>query len=140
MEGMENFDIEKLMRRLRQWFAFIGPQRVLAGCGTAIVLGGLVWFVLKPTPVPIDAYVPRVTTVSVVASTTSPSVITVHVAGAVKNPGVYRLSSSARANFAVLILPHNAARICLFLLAEIEIPIPLPQINIANSSKNNCCE
>jgi competence protein ComEA len=96
MKGMENIDIEKLMRRLRQWFAFIGPRSVLAGCGAAIVLGGLAWFVLKPTPVPIDAYVPRVTTVSVVASTASPSVITVHVAGAVKNPGVYRMSSSAR--------------------------------------------
>jgi len=96
MAGMENIDIEKLLRRLRQWFAFIGPQRILAGCGTAIVLGGLAWFILKPSPVPIDAYVPRVTSVSAVASTASPSVITVHVAGAVKNPGVYRLPSSAR--------------------------------------------
>jgi competence protein ComEA len=96
MAGMENIDIEKLLRRLRQWFAFIGLQRILAGGGTAIVLGGLAWFVLKPSPVPIDAYVPRVSTVSVVASTVSPSIITVHVAGAVKKPGVYRLSSSAR--------------------------------------------
>jgi competence protein ComEA len=93
---MENIDIEKLLRRLRQWFAFIGPQRILAGGGTAIVLGGLAWFVLKPSPVPIDTYVPRVTTMSAVASTISPSIITVHVAGAVKNPGVYRLTSSAR--------------------------------------------
>jgi competence protein ComEA len=96
MAGMENIDIEKVLRRLRQWFAFIGPQRIVAGVGTAIVLGGLVWFILKPSPVPIDAYVPRVTTVSAVASTVSPSIITVHVAGAVRNPGVYRLSSSAR--------------------------------------------
>jgi competence protein ComEA len=96
MAGMENIDIEKLLRRLRQWFAFIGPQRILAGCGTAIVLGGLAWFILKPSPVPIDAYVPQVTSVSAVASTISPSIITVHVAGAVKNPGVYRLPSSAR--------------------------------------------
>jgi competence protein ComEA len=96
MAGMENIDIEKLLRRLRQWFAFIGPQRILVGVGTAIVLAGLAWFVLKPSPIPIDASVPRVTTVSVVPSTALPSVITVHVAGAVKNPGVYRLSSSAR--------------------------------------------
>jgi competence protein ComEA len=96
MAGMENIDIEKLLRRLHQWFAFIGPQRIVAGCGTAIVLGGLAWFMLKPSPVPIDAYVPRVTSVSAVASTVSPSIITVHVAGAVKNPGVYRLPSSAR--------------------------------------------
>jgi competence protein ComEA len=93
---MENIDIEKLLRRLRQWFAFIGPQRIVAGLGTALVLAGLTWFILKPSPVPIDAYVPRVTSVSAVSSTVSPSIITVHVAGAVKNPGVYRLASSAR--------------------------------------------
>jgi competence protein ComEA len=96
MAVMENIDFQKLLRRLRQWVAFIGPQRILAGGGTAIVLAGLAWFVLKPSPVPIDAYVPRVTTVSAMPSTVPPSIITVHVAGGVKNPGVYRLSSSAR--------------------------------------------
>ena len=96
MAVMENIDIQKLLRRLRQWVAFIGPQRVVAGCCTAVVLGGIAWFVLKPSAVPIDAYVPRVTTVSATSTPMSPSIITVHVAGAVKSPGVYQLPSSAR--------------------------------------------
>ena len=96
MAVMENIDFQKLLRRLRQWVAFIGPQRIVAGCCTAVLLGGIAWFVLKPSPVPIDAYVPRVTTVSATSTPMSPSIITVHVAGAVKSPGVYRLPSSAR--------------------------------------------
>ena len=96
MAVMENIDFQKLLRRLRQWVAFIGPQRIVAGCCTAVLLGGIAWFVLKPSPVPIDAYVPRVTTVSATSTPVSPAIITVHVAGAVKSPGVYRLPSSAR--------------------------------------------
>ena len=96
MAVMENFDFQKLLHRLRQWLAFIGPQRIVAGCCTAVLLGGIAWFVLKPSPVPIDAYVPRVTTVSATSTPMSPAIITVHVAGAVITPGVYRLPSSAR--------------------------------------------
>lgn len=96
MAVMENFDFQKLLGRLRQWVAFIGPQRIVAGCCTAVLLGGIAWFVLKPSPVPIDAYVPRVTTVSATSTPMSPEIITVHVAGAVNSPGVYRLPSSAR--------------------------------------------
>jgi competence protein ComEA len=96
MAVMENIDFQKLLRRLRQWVAFIGPQRIVAGCCTAVLLGGIAWFVLKPSPVPIDAYVPRVTTVSATSTPVSPANITVHVAGAVNSPGVYRLPSSAR--------------------------------------------
>ena len=96
MAAMENIDFQKLLRRLRQWVAFIGPQRIVAGCCTAVLLGGIAWFVLKPSTVPIDAYVPRVTTVSATSTPMSPSIITVHVAGAVNSPGVYRLPSSAR--------------------------------------------
>lgn len=96
MAVMENIDFQKLLRRLRQWVAFIGPQRIVAGCCTAVLLGGIAWFVLKPSPVPIDAYVPRVTTASATSIPMSPAIITVHVAGAVNSPGVYRLPSSAR--------------------------------------------
>lgn len=93
---MENIDFQKLLGRLRQWVAFIGPQRIVAGCCMAVLLAGIAWFVLKPSPVPIDAYVPRVTTVSATSTPMSPAIITVHVAGAVNSPGVYRLPSSAR--------------------------------------------
>lgn len=97
MLDMENIDIEKLLLRVRQWVAFIGPRRLVTGLITALALLGLAWFVMKPTPVPIDAYVPLVTTVSMPTSVSVvPSHVKVHVAGAVTSPGVYQLSSSSR--------------------------------------------
>jgi len=97
MAAMENIDIEKLLLRVRQWVAFIGPRRLISGCITALALVGLAWFVMKPTPMPIDAYVPQVTTASTpTAVSVMPSIVKVHVAGAVASPGVYQLSSSSR--------------------------------------------
>jgi competence protein ComEA len=95
MAIMENIDFEKLLQRLRQWVAFIGPRRLLTGGVTALVLAGVAWFIMKPTPVPIDAFVPQVTSMATPTSL-SPSQVKVHVAGAVTSPGVYQLSSSAR--------------------------------------------
>ena len=95
MVTMENIDVEKFLQRLRQWVAFIGVRRLLTGGITAVVLTGVAWFIMKPTPVPIDAFVPQVTSMTTPTSL-SPSQVKVHVAGAVTNPGVYQLSSSAR--------------------------------------------
>jgi competence protein ComEA len=92
---MENIDFEKLLQRLRQWVAFIGLRRLLTGGFTAVVLAGIAWFIMKPTPVPIDAFVPQVTSMATPTSI-SPSQVKVHVAGAVVSPGVYQLSSTAR--------------------------------------------
>ena len=97
MAVMENIDFEKLLQRLRQWVAFIGLRRLLTGVFTAVVLAGIAWFIMKPTPVPIDAFVPQVTSMATPTSVVvSPSQVKVHVAGAVASPGVYQLSSSAR--------------------------------------------
>jgi competence protein ComEA len=97
MAVMENIDFEKLLQRLRQWVAFIGLRRLLTGGFTAVVLAGIAWFIMKPTPVPIDAFVPQVMSMATPTSVVvSPSQVKVHVAGAVASPGVYQLSSSAR--------------------------------------------
>ncbi len=94
---MENIDIEKVLQRIRHWIAFIGPRRLMTGGATALVLAGVAWFILKPSPVPIDSYVPLVTTVSTQPHVSlPPAQVKVHVAGAVESPGVYQLSSSAR--------------------------------------------
>jgi competence protein ComEA len=94
---MENIDFEKLLLRVRQWIAFIGPRRIVAGTVTAVALLGVGWFMMKPSPVPIDAFVPQVSSVASPTSVMmSPARVKVHVAGAVNSPGVYQLSSSAR--------------------------------------------
>ena len=96
MGAMENIDFEKFLERVRQWCAFIGIRRIVAGSFTAIILLGVGWFIMKPTPVPIDAFVPQVSSVVTSSVVVSPSQVKVHVAGAVVMPGVYQLSSSAR--------------------------------------------
>ena len=96
MGAMENIDFEKLLVRFRHWIAFIGFRRIVAGSFTAIILLGVGWFIMKPTPVPIDAFVPQVSSVVTSSVVVSPSQVKVHVAGAVAMPGVYQLSSSAR--------------------------------------------
>lgn len=94
---MENLDFEKLLLRVRHWIAFIGIRRIVAGIVTAIASLGVGWFIMKPSPVPIDAFVPHVSSVvSPTSVTMSPTRVKVHVAGAVNSPGVYQLSSSAR--------------------------------------------
>ena len=97
MGTMENIDLEKLLHRLRHWMAFIGPRRLIAGAVTALVLAGVAWFIMKPTPLPIETFVPHVTTVSSLPNdSVLPAQVKVHVAGAVQSPGVYQLLSSAR--------------------------------------------
>jgi len=96
MGAMENIDFSKLLGRVRHWIAFFGIRRIVAGSFTAIILLGVGWFILKPTPVPIDAFVPQVSSVATTSVALTPSQVKVHVAGAVATPGVYQLSSSAR--------------------------------------------
>lgn len=97
MVAVENFDLEKWMQRARHWIAFIGLRRLLTGVFTACVLAGVGWFIMKPSPVPVEAFVPHVSAVAAPSTVTvAPAHVTVHVAGAVNNPGVYQLSSSAR--------------------------------------------
>jgi len=94
---MENLDFEKLLLRVRQWVAFIGVRRIVAGTFSAVALFGVGWFIMKPSPVPIDAFIPHVSSlVSPTSIVASPTRVKVHVAGAVTSPGVYQLSSSAR--------------------------------------------
>lgn len=94
---MENLDFEKLLLRVRQWVAFIGVRRIVAGTVSAVALLGVGWFIMKPSPVPIDAFIPHVSSlVSPTSIVASPTRVKVHVAGAVTSPGVYQLSSSAR--------------------------------------------
>ena len=93
----------------RRWVAWTGPSRLL-GAALAVVVGTIVLVLVLRVPAPpVESALPRAgvsTTVSAVnieSTSTStieprpPTSVAVHVVGAVQTPGVYVLSSGARA-------------------------------------------
>ncbi len=93
--------------RLRTWVEWVGLGRVVATAVVVIaVLAGAYWLV-KPPPATSESKLPYAATSTTVAPTTTsesvpeatppPTVeVVVHVAGAVKAGGVYRLEAGAR--------------------------------------------
>lgn len=105
-----------LVGRARDWCRWVGPARALGGATVvlAVVAGG--YWLVRPPELPTEAELPftsttTTTTAATAASapsaddagvpTTDASRIVVHVAGAVRSPGVYELTSAARAVDAV---------------------------------------
>ena len=109
--------------RARGWIEWFGLGRIVASAlAMVIVCAGAYWLVQTPPP-PTEAMLPVVTTTTIAPggpSTTgppgpesvpgsatairplaSPSVIVVHVAGAVAMPGVYELAPNARVQRAI---------------------------------------
>lgn len=80
---------------LRHWIAFFGMRRLLSGVVTAVACAVLLWLVFRPSPPPVESLLP-VATFPSSSIATNPAEVTVHVAGAVVSPGVYRLQSQAR--------------------------------------------
>lgn len=85
---------DRIIRAVRYRIAFVGPRRLVAGACGVVCCAVVAWFVLRPTPTPVDLVLPRAT-VSSVAVPVRPNVV-VHVTGAVKRPGVYTIPSSSR--------------------------------------------
>ncbi len=96
----------RLVERAVAWLDWFGVARLVVSAGAvAIVCAGAYWLVRTPPP-PSEAALPRATAVPTVAVPTiappaTPTArpdgaITVHVAGAVIAPGVYRLDSGDR--------------------------------------------
>ncbi|NND74936.1 MAG: ComEA family DNA-binding protein [Ilumatobacter sp.] len=106
---------QHLRDRTRDWLAWFGLGHLLASAlAVAVVCAGAYWLVRTPPP-PSEASLPRAagstapqSTMPTPATTADPSAaepagsggepgsITVHVAGAVRAPGVYRLPAGAR--------------------------------------------
>lgn len=106
-----------LRARVRDWVRWIGPARLAAGVGAALVAAALVWWLLHSPSPPIEARLTAATPDSAIASpapvlaittvaasgppTTAVGPLVVHVAGGVVSPGVYELPPGARVADAV---------------------------------------
>ena len=80
---------------VRHWIAFFGLRRVLSGVVTAGVGAVVLWLVFRPSPPPVESLLP-VATFPTSSANVDVSEVTVHVAGAVLSPGVYRLPPQSR--------------------------------------------
>ena len=93
-------DPHDLRARLIHWYRFVGPRRVLSGAAVALLLLVAGLFMFLPSPEPLETTIPTAagTAVSISPSPADaiPVTVKVHVAGAVRNPGVYELSSTQR--------------------------------------------
>ena len=93
-----------------KWF---GVSRLVGSVASVVLVAGAGWWLVQVPPPPPEAaleFAPSLTSVPVVSKSVAvgdalpdanvivPQFLTVHVAGAVKSPGVYRLPQGARVN------------------------------------------
>jgi competence protein ComEA len=99
-----------LAERVRAWIEWFGIGRlVAASLATVVVCAGAFWLIRSPPP-PTEASLPMAATTTVAdklpapqdPTTTMPSTVLVHVAGAVIAPGVYELRPGDRVSDAIV--------------------------------------
>lgn len=100
-----------MAERARRWVDWFGIGRLVAASAATVIVGaGAVWMVRAPAP-STESFLPRATTTGVAVSTSEPvevlvsttlPEVTVHVAGAVVEPGVYVLGPGARVRDAIV--------------------------------------
>ena len=95
---MELPDWSALLQRVRYWIAFVGIRRLLTGAVSVVVALAVLWLMMRPSDPPIEATMASASAMSLVtpSSVAVAAHVKVHVMGAVRNPGVYQLPSTAR--------------------------------------------
>lgn len=96
----------ELREQATVWVRWVGSARLLGALGTALVVAGAGWWLLRAPSPPTEARLPMAdragastsapVTGITASSTTIAPVLVVHVAGAVRAPGVYELQPGDR--------------------------------------------
>jgi len=95
MPAMNREALTQLWNSTRYWINFVGVRRMVSALVSALMAAVVLWLVLRPSQPPLEASIPMAT-FPVVTTVSAPMYLTVHVAGAVVSPGVYKLVSTAR--------------------------------------------
>jgi competence protein ComEA len=99
-----------LLDQIRAWIAWFGAARLLAGSVSVLAVCAGAYWLVRPPAVPVEQQIPFAqrssttiagsappsTAAAIDSAPSTPSEVTVHVAGAVAQPGVYRLPATAR--------------------------------------------
>ena len=92
-----------MYRRLIEGIQWFGLRRVITSAVAVVLVAGGAWWVVRVPPVPVESTISYTSTSVASDRNPSPDValatslnIVVHVAGEVKNPGVYKLPNGAR--------------------------------------------
>lgn len=73
-----------------------GWRMLVVGCLLVGVAVGVLWWLTRQAPVPVESTLPLVDPDTVTTTTSPPGPVVVHVAGAVVHPGVQQLPAAAR--------------------------------------------
>ncbi len=96
---MNSETLDRVINAIRYRIAFVGVRRLVAGAIGTVVCVAVAWFVLRPTPTPVELVLPRATVSPAsqpVGTHTDTTQVVVHVTGAVVRPGVYSIPASSR--------------------------------------------
>ena len=91
--------VSDLADRVRHQIRFVGVRRITGGMVSAVVLLVAAWLLFAPTPPQVESVLPVTATAGanpVPSATAGTGTVRVHVAGAVRRPGVYELPSGGR--------------------------------------------